>query len=234
MGTWSNDLLRIAQIKTLLKQQINRLLPGSIKNDTPFEEYPEKLHDTPCIYRDNLIVGATFSDTIIMGNKLYSPEISHNELVSNDQYTSVYDNSNNWGYDTTKGFYNNTIYDSQNTRITLKVNDYRNICYSNNANVMPVTAYQSSETGSDYGRIYGSMDGSTLTTLLTNFSGLNGTQQVDITLTTFYPYLILYYKKDGSITSGEDRCYFKFDRINFTEEYIIDQQEVIYEDDIIE
>lgn len=42
--TWSSDLLRIAQIKTLFKDAINRLNPGSITNDTPFREYVDALN----------------------------------------------------------------------------------------------------------------------------------------------------------------------------------------------
>lgn len=244
MGIWSNDLLRIAQIKTLLKQQINRLIPGSIDNNTPFREYPDTLEslEIPKAPKETINDIITFEEMapiqelrivkedgiLNLGEKVCTPAVTHEVLVCSDKYTSVSNNSNNWGYDNDKGFYNNAIGDSQNTKMVIKVDDYRNICYPDAANLMPVTIYQSSEHYYDYGQLYGSSDGSTLDTLLVDAYGLSGTRLTDVTISTFYPYLILYYRKDGGGTNGEDRCYFKFDRINFTKTTVIDVPEEDY------
>lgn len=238
----ANNLLLIAQTKHLLKLAINKLIPGSIDNDTPFRDYPDILDEYEPApqpvqdegFRDVISVGEGMVDEISMGEKYYTPAVTHEQMIISDPYTSVSNNSNNWGYDSEKGFYNNKINDSETTQMVLKVDDYRNICYPNLANVMPVTFYQSSENGYDYGILYGSYDGVSLDSMIFSCQNLSGQTQQDFTITTFYPYLILHYRKDGGSSSGEDRCYFKFDRLSVQVQTIIDTPEVIYYNDTIE
>ena len=219
----TNNLYAIAQIKDLLMSAINRLVPNGITSATPFANYPTVLNTYTPSGGVNRIVTEDFSNWEGLNHvKIYKPAV----IEYNTSGTTITTNEG-WGYDTTKGYYNPIIGDSESTKIVFRITNYNSIVNPSLANEVPISIYQSSETYYDGLMIYASSDGTTEDTFLANCKDISGSDTVNLGVSTFPDYLIFKYEKDGGTSSGEDRCYFKFTQGTVTQT-IISQEEVYY------
>lgn len=258
LETIANQLLSLSNIKNALATSINRLVPNGIDEQTPFADYSITLDGYtpsggPTGLHDVISVGERVVDEIVLGEKYYTPEVSHTQLNYIDNFgrtgAGAIINDNGWIYDAdNKTITNPQIPDSGFTCCCLIMNDWTKI--DNNDVYLRLIVDESSEGRYDYGTVIVTTDGTFTPTLneargggtlpqdsvrqMFNGGTSTGTQlNIDCTgACSNYDnvYIWLCYSKDGSGSSGTDTVSIRFQEGYFIPTKIIDSPEIIYYD----
>lgn len=158
----ANNLLLIAQTKHLLKLAINKLIPGSIDNDTPFRDYPDILDEYEPApqpvqdegFRDVISVGDGMVDEINMGEKYYTPATYQLTCKDNIHYRNAgyIDNLNGWTYNMTTNYLTSPLVNDSGYSYCKFVVEHWNYI-DNNDVYLRVNTIQDAESGCDYGSV---------------------------------------------------------------------------------